>query len=212
MKTFRFAKVVEKAGTPEPYNFWLDPKKDQRFQQLLKSQRVMTVHQEMRGSKKDFGTVGCVRDGKGEILVFPKSIKAFADARIVAIDYNLLKRSESVPQTRSKKAPGKIRSELEGLAETRVGKNSAAKTKAEATKDSSLANEAEVEKREDARTVVKGDVVGIGSKKLRPILSAASLLEEVKKALKEMRAGKNAAASERLEAAIKRRESVSNVS
>ncbi|HEY0368400.1 MAG TPA: hypothetical protein VGC85_02275 [Chthoniobacterales bacterium] len=89
MKTVRFADLVKKAGTPEVYTLWVEPKADRHFQSLIKNHRVMTVQQTEAGT--DFGIADfCERKG-GRYLAFPKSLKRFAEARVVGINWELVK-------------------------------------------------------------------------------------------------------------------------
>src|SRR5207248_905493 len=104
-KTVRFASVVAKSGRPEPYTLWTAPEKDRHFQSALKGERVMTVHQENVGGKKDFGEVGFKKEGS--FLVFPKSLKRFAGARIIGIKYDLLEQTEGAPSSKPKEQPPK---------------------------------------------------------------------------------------------------------
>ncbi|CAN5516792.1 hypothetical protein BH18VER1_BH18VER1_01590 [soil metagenome] len=88
VKTARFAAVVERCGTPEVYTLWQKPESDRRFQALLKNHRVMTIGQTNKGT--DFGVVDfCKRKGV-TYLVFPKSLKRFAEMRIVGIKWELI--------------------------------------------------------------------------------------------------------------------------
>ncbi len=50
----------------------------------------MTVHQGGTGHTADYGIVGFEKGVTGQILVFPKSIKAYAGLRIVGVKYELL--------------------------------------------------------------------------------------------------------------------------
>ncbi|MFN2509508.1 MAG: hypothetical protein ABR589_12140 [Chthoniobacterales bacterium] len=89
VKTVRFAEVVEKAGTPEVYTLWTKPAADRHFQSLLKNQRIMTIQQSEAGT--DFGVADfCERKG-ARYLAFPKSLKRFGDARVVGINWQLVK-------------------------------------------------------------------------------------------------------------------------
>ncbi len=89
VKTVRFAEVVEKAGPPEVYTLWVKPKGDRHFQSLIKNNRVMTIQQSEAGT--DFGTADfCERKG-ARYLAFPKSLKRFADKRVVGINWELVK-------------------------------------------------------------------------------------------------------------------------
>ncbi|MDQ3118963.1 MAG: hypothetical protein M3Q89_05260 [Verrucomicrobiota bacterium] len=88
VKTIRFAFVVEKAGTPEVYTLWQKPGGDRRFQALLDKHRVITILQTESGT--DFGLVEfCERKG-ARYLAFPKSLKRFAEKRIVGINWDLV--------------------------------------------------------------------------------------------------------------------------
>ena len=89
VKTVRFAEVVEQCGEPEVYTLWQKPAADRRFQSLLKNHRVMTIQQTESGT--DFGVADfCERKG-ARFLVFPKSLRRFADRRIVGIKWELVK-------------------------------------------------------------------------------------------------------------------------
>ena len=89
VKTVRFADVVEAAGTPETYTLWVKPKADRHLQSLMKNHRIMTIQESEGGS--DFGTAEfCERKG-ARYLAFPKSLKRFADKRIVGINWELVK-------------------------------------------------------------------------------------------------------------------------
>lgn len=90
MKTVRFSQVVARAGPPEVHVSWLPPAKDPVLKRALKEHRVMTVHQELRGTRKDFGTVGLALKGPAQILLFPKSLRRFAERKVVGIDYEVL--------------------------------------------------------------------------------------------------------------------------
>jgi cytosine deaminase len=90
VKTARFTEVVATCGAPEVVTLWVDPKEDKSFQGALREERIMTVHQTVVGSKKDFGEVGFIRGGNVAHLLFPKSLKHYAGRRIVGIDYRLL--------------------------------------------------------------------------------------------------------------------------
>jgi hypothetical protein len=91
VKTVRFAAVVEKCGTPEVYTLWVKPAADRHFQSLLKKHRVMTIQQSESGT--DFGIADfCERKG-ATFLAFPKSLRQFADRRVVGIKWDLVQSS-----------------------------------------------------------------------------------------------------------------------
>lgn len=90
VKTARFANVVKAKGTPETFLAFTDPAKDHGFQAALKAHRVMTVFQQASGQKTDHGEVGFQPGHSRQFLIFPKSLKAYADSTIVGIKYDML--------------------------------------------------------------------------------------------------------------------------
>jgi hypothetical protein len=88
VKTARFSQVVEKCGEPEVYTLWQEPASDRHFQSQIKKDRVMTVQKSEGGT--DFG-IPTFKERKGATyLIFPKSLKRFADKRIIGIDWSLI--------------------------------------------------------------------------------------------------------------------------
>lgn len=90
MKTVRFASVVSESGVPQIHLSWSSPEKDPALQRALKQQRVMTVHRHTRGAKKDYASVGLEPGRNAQFLVFPRSLRAFRDRRIIGIQYDML--------------------------------------------------------------------------------------------------------------------------
>jgi hypothetical protein len=88
VKTARFSQVVEKCGEPDPYTLWQKPAADRRFQTQIRNDRVMTIQKSESGT--DFGVVGFKEGKEATYLVFSKSLKRFADKRIVGIDWKLV--------------------------------------------------------------------------------------------------------------------------
>lgn len=103
VKTVRFAQVVARAGQPRQHLTWLPPDKDPALARAAKAHRLLTVHQELRGGKKDYGTVGLHAGARAQFLLFPRSLAAFAARRVIAIDYAALAGalSSSAPPRRS---------------------------------------------------------------------------------------------------------------
>src|SRR3954471_3738578 len=98
MKTAKFSEVVKKCGEPAIYLAWVDPARDKTFKRALSEHRVMTLHQELHGGKKDFGSVGFLKDRHAQLLVFPKSLRRFFERKVIAIDYALI--AKDPPETR----------------------------------------------------------------------------------------------------------------
>jgi hypothetical protein len=90
VKTARFSQAVEKSGKPEVYTLWKKPAADHHFQSQVKNNRVMTILKSESGT--DFGVVGFEERRGARYLVFPKSLKRFADKRIIGVDWALLSR------------------------------------------------------------------------------------------------------------------------
>jgi hypothetical protein len=102
MDTVRFSKIVETVGKPSVHVLWIDPAKDTILQKAIKANRVMTIHQPPAGTKTDYGTIGFEKNVSGQVLIFPKSLKSFADKRVIGVKYDLLEWA-SVPK--SQQAP-----------------------------------------------------------------------------------------------------------
>jgi hypothetical protein len=88
-KTARFSQVVENCGKPQVYTLWQKPSADRHLQAQIKKNRVMTI---LKGdSGTDFGIVGLRENKEARYLIFPKSLKRFAEKRIVGIDWSLVR-------------------------------------------------------------------------------------------------------------------------
>src|SRR5262245_34897189 len=90
MGAVRFSKIVEAVGKPMVHTLWIDPAKDPVLQKAIKANRVMTIHQRPDGTKTDYGTIGFEKNVPGQVLIFPKSVRSFADKRVVGVKYDLL--------------------------------------------------------------------------------------------------------------------------
>lgn len=88
VKTARFSRVVEKCGKPQAYTLWQKPAADRHLQSQIKKNRVMTILKSESGT--DFGIVGFKQRNGASYLLFPKSLKRFAEKRIIGIDWALV--------------------------------------------------------------------------------------------------------------------------
>jgi len=88
-KTKRFADLVRASGKPEVYTLWQKPAQDRDLQSEIKNNRVMTILKTEAGS--EFGMVGFKEQKGASYLVFPKSLKRYENARIVGINWDLVK-------------------------------------------------------------------------------------------------------------------------
>jgi hypothetical protein len=88
-KTIRFSQIAEKCGRPNVYILWQEPAADRHFLAQLKNNRVMTVQKSQSGT--DFGIIGFKETKGARYLIFPKSLKEFADKRVIGIDWTLIR-------------------------------------------------------------------------------------------------------------------------
>jgi len=89
IKTTRFSRTVEKCGKPQVYTLWQKPSADRHLQAQIKKSRAMTILKSESGT--DFGIVGFKESREARYLVFPKSLKRFAEKRIIGIDWTLVR-------------------------------------------------------------------------------------------------------------------------
>jgi len=85
IKTARFSQVIEKCGNPHVYTLWQKLSADRHLQAEITKNRVMTILKSESGT--DFGITGFKESKEARYLIFPKSLKSFAEKRIVGIDW-----------------------------------------------------------------------------------------------------------------------------
>lgn len=88
VKTARFSQAVEESGKPEVYTLWQNPSTDRHFQAQAKKNHVMTILKSETGT--DFGIIGLKESKEARYLIFPKSLKRFAEKRIIGVDWTLV--------------------------------------------------------------------------------------------------------------------------
>ena len=88
IKTARFFQIIEICGKPLVYTLWQKPSADRHLQAQIKKDRVITILK--RESGTDFGIVGFKETKEARYLIFPKSLKRFAEKRIIGIDWALV--------------------------------------------------------------------------------------------------------------------------
>jgi hypothetical protein len=89
IKTARFSQAIENCGKPQVYTVWQKPSADSHLQAQIKKNRVMTILKSESGT--DFGIVGFKESREARYLIFPKSLKHFAEKRISGIDWALVR-------------------------------------------------------------------------------------------------------------------------
>jgi hypothetical protein len=88
IKTARFSQIIESCGKPLVYTLWQKPSADRHLQAQISKTRVMTILRSESGT--DFGIVGFKESREARYLIFPKSLKRFAEKRIIGIDWALV--------------------------------------------------------------------------------------------------------------------------
>src|SRR5690242_13529462 len=88
-KEVRFRKLVDVSGKPQIVSLWSDPKRDRDFMKAIKEHRVLTVIQEPRTHKKQFGKPGFHQDPRASYLIFPKPLPVDPESRVIGISYDL---------------------------------------------------------------------------------------------------------------------------
>ena len=199
MKTVRFAEVVKRCGTPESYVPWTTPARDPEFKSAVEKNRVMTVHQENRSWKKDYGVVGFTKDPHAELLIFPKSLQRFAGKRTVGLRYDLLKASANKKPSRGKKTEQKT----ETFAVFRAPDAVAAKT--DKAEESHETGEPSPKEKEPVSAREPSRPKRASAKSSKPSKQTESnLAREVRRALAELKKGKAVVAYQRLEKALQK--------
>jgi hypothetical protein len=89
IKTARFSQIIETCGKPQVYTLWQKPSADRHLQAQIKKSRVMTILKSESGT--DFGIVGFKESREARYLIFPKSLKRFAEKRIIGVDWTLVR-------------------------------------------------------------------------------------------------------------------------
>ena len=89
IKTARFSQVVENCDKPQVYTLWQKPSTDRHLHAQINKNRVMTILKSESGT--DFGIIGFKESKEARYLIFPKSLKRFAEKRIIGIDWALVR-------------------------------------------------------------------------------------------------------------------------
>ena len=89
IKTARISQVIENCGKPQVYTLWQKPSADRHLQTQIKKNRVITILKSESGT--DVGIIGFKESREARYLIFPKSLKRFAEERIVGIDWALVR-------------------------------------------------------------------------------------------------------------------------
>lgn len=146
-KTIRFQALIDRSGRPDVYTPWSDPLKDRAFQKAIKENRVLTIHQNLPGTK-DYGEVGFEPDRGSQLLIFPKSLRWAESKRVVGIHY------EDVAEAKFPNTPAKPRKEPRAAKHTeRPVPLSGGAIEPEESQNSTKPNPAETEETETAPPV-----------------------------------------------------------
>lgn len=210
MKTARFAEVVKAGGAPEPYLLWVPAEKDRTFQRAIKEHRIMTIHQEPRGTKKDFGMVGFHQEPSAQWLMFPKSLRRFEDRRIIGINYELMAKPSPAQAAAAEKAAARAATRTQKKATTKpvAADSNVVKFEAPAPEKPAEGEESLPSKPDAVRAIDKQKVKKTTAEKPPEVtkpepVHRPRLISGIEKAMKELKAGKTVLAYERLESLVK---------
>lgn len=188
MKTAKFSEIVKRCGEPSIYLTWLDPARDKTLKRAVAEHRLMTLHQELHGGKKDYGTVGFLKDRRAQLLVFPKSLRRFTDRKVIAVDYSLI--AKDPPDT--------------GVTSSAVAKKERRPVRAQPAIPPRHTSAEKIE-RPETKVIPRQKSLKPetnSTKKIAPP-SPEKILAEVKRAVTELAAGKSVPAYERLRDLLK---------
>ena len=166
----------------------------------------MTIHQENVGAKKDSGVVGFAEHPHAQYLVFPKSLRRFDGRRVIGIKYELLAKGSRPgvkPPREEEREPAWQRMAKKPARNMREQSAKRATVIPFTTESKAHAPEP-VEKARFSENVRK--VETSPSRDASPKIDRA-VIAEIKKAIKELRAGKAVPAYERLERIVAQAES-----
>lgn len=195
MKSARFATLVERAGAPSPYLLWVPPEKDRTLQSAIKQHRVLTVHQDVRGTKKDYGTVGFTQEPEAQYLIFPKSLRRFESQRVVGINYDLLEPdARAVPQPVPTPAAVRPPKQQKPKPASRAPKTERPKSAKTAPARAERAEPAEPDEPKPPP-----DVVSEEPPAPPPLPEPTEIAKNLRRVLADLKAGKAVAAYERLQ-------------
>src|SRR5436190_20046385 len=95
-KTTRFGDLVRSSGRPEAFTLWTEPKKDRSFSKAVRENRVLTIIEDPKSTRKEYGQIGFHQSDNATYLVFPKPLPKIKESRVVGINYQL---AEDTPPT-----------------------------------------------------------------------------------------------------------------
>lgn len=191
MKTARFSDVVARCGRPDPYTAWADPKADPAFQRAVKAMRILTVHQPNVGTSRDHGTIGFEPVPHALFLVFPKPLTPFRGRRVVGLDYEKITAPSPAPKSRVAKPARKKAPPLKPPGARRPdGAPARAAARRTRPADKMVPFVPPSPPEQEVRTPTKG-------------ADPATLTRVIRAAMREIKAGRVAAAYLRLEKGVK---------
>jgi hypothetical protein len=94
-KTMRFGDLVRVSGRPEAVTLWTDPKKDRAFSKAVRENRVLTINEDPRRTKKEYGQIGFHRSDNATYFVFPR----LTTCRSLSSAFELITTEKNVAQT-----------------------------------------------------------------------------------------------------------------
>lgn len=89
-KKIRFGDLVRASGRPQTHTLWTDAKKDKALQKAIKNNQVLTVIQEPTSKHKDYGRIGFHQQSGATYFIFPRSLPAKDEGRVIGINHQLI--------------------------------------------------------------------------------------------------------------------------
>src|SRR4249919_16044 len=87
-KTIRFGDLVRASGRPQTITLWTAPEKNKSFSKAVRENKVLTIHPDPGGHRKEYGQIGFHQQHGAIYMVFPKPLPK-ENSRIVGINYQL---------------------------------------------------------------------------------------------------------------------------
>lgn len=233
-KIVRFTQVVKRCGRPRVHILWAAPEKDPELKRARESQRMMMVTPRTPGAKAEVGSIGFdpAAARGAQLLIFPKSLRAFTGAQIIGIKFDLVDQPALAAATEDDSRPVRKKRPAAPKPAARHGVRESAdeKPSAEPSKPNRAVNHKQPKpdrgsfrSARQARTPARDGATSSRARashaheRSKPAIpkpaptevkmeesgaADSELLREVRAALKELHGGKAVAAYQRLERAV----------
>jgi hypothetical protein len=89
-KNVRFSDLVKASGRPQIVTLWTVPGDNPEIKKAIRENRILSVKQDPRSNKKEFGKIGFREEKNFSYFIFPKSLQLTKEAHVVGIKYDLV--------------------------------------------------------------------------------------------------------------------------